>query len=35
LPRSHHIVTRDVEHDDVARELAAFYTRIAASTPAP
>jgi carboxylesterase len=33
LPRSHHIITRDVERDDVARELRAFYTRIAAQTP--
>ena len=33
LPRSHHIVTRDVEHADVARELSAFYTRIAAQMP--
>ena len=33
LPRSHHIVTRDVERADVARELGAFYTRIAAQTP--
>lgn len=33
LPRSRHIVTRDVERADVARELSAFYTRIAAQTP--
>jgi carboxylesterase len=33
LPRSHHIVTRDVERADVARELRDFYTRIAAQTP--
>jgi len=33
LPRSRHIVTRDVERADVARELAAFYTRIAGQTP--
>ena len=33
LPRSHHIVTRDVEHADVARELREFYGRIAAQTP--
>ena len=33
LPRSHHIVTRDVERADVARELRAFYARIAAQTP--
>ncbi len=33
LPRSHHIVTRDVERRDVARELRDFYTRIAAQTP--
>jgi carboxylesterase len=33
LPRSHHIVTRDVERADVARELSAFYARIAAQTP--
>jgi carboxylesterase len=33
LPRSHHIITRDVEREDVARELSAFFTRIAAQTP--
>ena len=33
LPRSHHIITRDVEHGDVARELRTFYTRIADQTP--
>ena len=33
LPRSHHIITRDVERDSVARELRAFYLRIAAQTP--
>ena len=33
LPHSHHIVTRDVERADVARELRAFYSRIAAQTP--
>ena len=33
LPRSHHIVTRDVERADVARELREFYARIAAQTP--
>lgn len=33
LPRSHHIVTRDVERADVARELRDFYRRIAAQTP--
>jgi carboxylesterase len=33
LPRSHHIVTRDVEKADVARELRDFYGRIAAQTP--
>ncbi len=33
LPRSHHIITRDVERADVARELRDFYTRIAAQTP--
>lgn len=33
LPRSHHIVTRDVERGDVARELREFYTRICAQTP--
>jgi carboxylesterase len=33
LPRSHHIVTRDVERADVARELRAFYARIATQTP--
>jgi carboxylesterase len=30
LPRSHHIVTRDVEHAEVARELRAFFGKIAA-----
>jgi pimeloyl-ACP methyl ester carboxylesterase len=29
LPRSRHIITRDVEREDVARELGAFYARIA------
>lgn len=33
LPRSQHIITRDVERRDVARELRDFYTRIAAQTP--
>ena len=33
LPRSHHIITRDVERADVARELRNFYERIAAQTP--
>jgi pimeloyl-ACP methyl ester carboxylesterase len=33
LPRSHHIITRDVERDAVARELRDFYSRIAAQTP--
>ncbi len=33
LPRSHHIVTRDVEKSHVARELRDFYTRISAHTP--
>lgn len=33
LPRSKHIITRDVERADVARELSAFYTRVAAQTP--
>ncbi len=33
LPRSQHIITRDVERDEVARELRDFYTRIAAQTP--
>jgi carboxylesterase len=33
LPHSHHIVTRDVERADVARELRSFYQRIAAQTP--
>lgn len=33
LPRSHHIITRDVERGEVARELRDFYTRIAAQTP--
>jgi len=33
LPRSHHIITRDVERAEVARELRDFYTRIAAQTP--
>ena len=31
LPRSRHIVTRDVDRDDVARELRAFFTRVAAA----
>lgn len=33
LPRSQHIITRDVERDEVARELRDFYARIAAQTP--
>jgi carboxylesterase len=33
LPRSHHIVTRDVERADVARELRLFFEKIAAQTP--
>jgi len=33
MPRSHHILTRDVEKADVARELRNFYSRIAAQTP--
>ncbi|HYQ47032.1 MAG TPA: alpha/beta fold hydrolase [Polyangiaceae bacterium] len=33
LPRSQHIITRDVERRDVARELREFYTRIADQTP--
>jgi carboxylesterase len=33
LPRSQHIITRDVERDVVARELREFYARIAAQTP--
>jgi carboxylesterase len=33
LPRSRHIITRDVECDEVARELRDFYTRIAAQSP--
>jgi len=33
LPHSHHIVTRDVERAEVARELSSFYSRIAAETP--
>jgi carboxylesterase len=33
MPRSHHIVTRDVEKADVARELRNFYSRIAAQVP--
>ena len=35
LPRSHHIVTRDVERADVARELRAFYTRVADAAQTP
>ena len=35
LPRSQHIITRDVERADVARELGAFYTRIAAAGQTP
>ncbi len=35
LPRSQHIITRDVERADVARELRAFYTRIAAANQSP
>jgi carboxylesterase len=33
MPRSHHIVTRDVERAQVARELRDFYRRIAAQIP--
>ncbi|MEO8978034.1 MAG: alpha/beta fold hydrolase [Polyangiaceae bacterium] len=33
MPRSHHILTRDVEKAAVARELRDFYSRIAAQTP--
>ncbi|HEY0464951.1 MAG TPA: alpha/beta fold hydrolase [Polyangiaceae bacterium] len=33
LPRSQHIITRDVERQEVARELRDFYTRIAAQMP--
>ena len=33
LPRSHHIVTRDVERADVARELREFFRRIADQMP--
>ncbi|HET7538627.1 MAG TPA: alpha/beta fold hydrolase [Polyangiaceae bacterium] len=33
LPRSQHVITRDVERADVARELRDFYARIAAQTP--
>jgi carboxylesterase len=33
MPRSHHIVTRDVERADVARELRNFYSRVAAQAP--
>jgi len=33
LPRSQHIITRDVERAEVARELRDFYARIAAQTP--
>jgi carboxylesterase len=33
MPRSHHIVTRDVEKAEVARELRNFYSRIAAQVP--
>lgn len=33
LPRSQHIITRDVERGEVARELRDFYLRIAAQTP--
>ena len=32
LPRSRHIITRDVERADVARELSTFFTRIAAAS---
>ena len=32
LPRSHHVVTRDVERAQVARELNLFYSKIAAQT---
>jgi esterase/lipase len=33
LPRSHHIITRDVERAEVARELRDFYAKIANQTP--
>jgi len=33
LPRSQHIITRDVERREVARELRDFYARVAAQTP--
>jgi carboxylesterase len=33
LPRSQHVITRDVERRDVARELRDFYLRVAAQTP--
>ena len=33
LPRSQHVITRDVERAEVARELREFYGRIAAQTP--
>ncbi len=33
LPRSHHIITRDVDRDTVSRELRDFYTRVVAQTP--
>ena len=33
MPRSHHIVTRDVEKAEVARELRNFYSRITAQPP--
>lgn len=33
LPRSQHIITRDVERAEVARELREFYARIVAQTP--
>ncbi len=33
LPRSQHVITRDVERREVARELRDFYLRIAAQTP--
>lgn len=35
LPRSGHIITRDLERDDVARELRAFYARIGALVQTP
>lgn len=35
LPRSRHIITRDVERDDVARELRTFYARVASSAQTP